>query len=77
MAVGRRNWLFSGSFAAAQRSALILSIVETCKANGVDAEAYMADLMERVQNDWPATRWDELTLWNWAPLSDATMPIAA
>ena len=75
--VGRRNWLFSGTFAAAQRSALILSIVETCKANGVDAEAYMADVMERIQNDWPASRLDELMPWNWTPLSDSTMPIAA
>jgi len=75
--VGRRNWLFSGTFAAAQRSALILSIVETCKANGVDAEAYMADVMERIQNDWPASRWDELMPWNWTPLGDSTMPIAA
>lgn len=75
--VGRRNWLFSGTFAAAQRSALILSIVETCKANGVDAEVYMADVMERIQNDWPASRWDELMPWNWAPLGDGAMPIAA
>lgn len=75
--VGRRNWLFSGSFAAAQRSALILSIVETCKANGVDAEAYMADVMERIQDDWPASRWDELMPWNWSPLSDTALPIAA
>ncbi|WP_352721974.1 transposase, partial [Mesorhizobium sp. M0306] len=27
--VGRRNWLFSGSFAAAERSAVVLSIIET------------------------------------------------
>lgn len=58
--VGRRNWLFSGSFAAAERSAVVLSIIETCKLCGVDAEAYMADVTERIQNDWPASRWDEL-----------------
>ncbi|WP_287261426.1 transposase domain-containing protein [Mesorhizobium sp.] len=41
----------------------MLSIIETC---GVDAEAYMADVTERIQNDWPASRWDELMPWNWA-----------
>ncbi|WP_095090363.1 transposase domain-containing protein [Mesorhizobium sophorae] len=54
------NWLFSGNFAAAERSAVVLSIIETCKLCGVDAEAYMADVAERIQNDWPASRWDEL-----------------
>ncbi|MER9223485.1 transposase domain-containing protein [Mesorhizobium sp. M0644] len=57
--VGRRNLLFSGNFAAAERSAVVLSIIETCKLCGVDAEAYMADVTERIQNDWPASRWDE------------------
>lgn len=75
--VGRRNWLFSGSLAAAQRSAVILSIIETCKANGVDAEPYMADVMERIQNDWPASRWDELMPWNWSPPADDDVAIAA
>lgn len=75
--VGRRNWLFSGSFAAAQRSALILSIIETCKANGVNAEGYMADVMERIQSDWPASRWDELMPWNWTPLDQVAIPLAA
>ena len=35
--VGRRNWLFTGNFAAAERSAVVLSIIETCKRSGVDA----------------------------------------
>lgn len=74
--VGRRNCLFSGSFAAAQRSALILSIVETCKANGVDAEAYMADVMERIADNWPASRWDELMPWNWIPHEEHVQALA-
>ncbi|RWM49115.1 MAG: transposase domain-containing protein [Mesorhizobium sp.] len=54
---------FLRQFAPAARSAVVLSIIETC---GVDAEAYMADVTERIQNDWPASRWDELMPWNWA-----------
>ncbi|MCV3244022.1 transposase [Mesorhizobium robiniae] len=75
--VGRRNWLFSGSFAAAERSAVVLSIIETCKLCGVDAEAYMADITERIQNDWPASRWDELMPWNWVRRQAMPLPLAA
>ncbi|MER9567487.1 IS66 family transposase [Mesorhizobium sp. M0571] len=75
--VGRRNWLFSGSFAAAERSAVVLSIIETCKLCGVDAEAYMADVTERIQNDWPASRWDELMPWNWVRRQAMQLSLAA
>lgn len=75
--VARRNWLFSGNFAAAERSAVVLSIIETCKLCGVDAEAYMADVTERIQNDWPASRWDELMPWNWARRQEMPLPLAA
>ncbi|WP_431523388.1 transposase domain-containing protein [Mesorhizobium captivum] len=69
--------LFSGSFAAAERSAVVLSIIETCKLCGVDAEAYMADVIERIQNDWPASRWDELMPWNWVRREEMPLPLAA
>ncbi|MGX5851720.1 transposase domain-containing protein [Mesorhizobium sp. PL10] len=77
MPVGRRNWLFSGSFAAAERSAVVLSIIETCKLYGVDAEAYMADVIERIQSDWPASRGDELMPWNWVRRQEMPLPLAA
>ncbi|MER8656187.1 transposase [Mesorhizobium sp. M0847] len=48
--VGRRNWLFSGNFAAAERSAVVLSIIETCKLCGVDAEAYMVRPEQRLSH---------------------------
>ena len=75
--VGRRNWLFSGNFAAAERSAVVLSIIETCKLCGVDAEAYMADVTERIQNDWPASRWDELMPWSWGRRQEMPLSLAA
>ncbi|RUW98126.1 transposase, partial [Mesorhizobium sp. M2A.F.Ca.ET.037.01.1.1] len=43
---------------AAERSAVVLSIIATCKLCGVDAAAYMADVTEHIQNDRPASRWD-------------------
>ncbi|WP_292387343.1 transposase domain-containing protein [Mesorhizobium sp.] len=55
----------------------MLSIIETCKLCGVDAEAYMADVTERIQNDWPASRWDELMPWNWVRRQAMPLPLAA
>ena len=66
IAVGRRNWLFAGSRAGGERAAAIYTVIQTCKANGVDPQAYIADGIARVADDWPASRWDELMPWNWA-----------
>lgn len=66
VAVGRRNWLFAGSKAGGERAAAIYTVIQTCKANGVDPEAYIADVIARIADDWPASRWDELMPWNWS-----------
>jgi transposase len=66
VAVGRRNWLFAGSKTGGERSAAIYTVIQTCKANGVDPQAYVADVIGKIAADWPATRWDELMPWNWA-----------
>jgi len=46
-AVGRRNWLYSGSPRGAHASAFIYSLVETAKANGLEPKAYLQTLFER------------------------------
>lgn len=66
IAVGRRNWLFAGSQAGGERAAAIYTVIETAKANGIDPQSYIADVMAKVAADWPATRWDELMPWNWS-----------
>lgn len=43
-----------------------LGVIQTCKANGVDPQAYIADVTGKIAADWPAARWDELMPWNWA-----------
>ncbi|RSU89332.1 transposase domain-containing protein, partial [Sphingomonas koreensis] len=45
----------------------IYTVIQTCKANGVDPHAYIADVIARVAGDWPASQWDELMPWNWSP----------
>lgn len=67
IAVGRRNWLFAGPPTGGQRAAAIYTVIETCKANGVDPQAYIAGVTAKIAAGWPASRWDELMPWNWGP----------
>ncbi len=46
--VGRKNWLFSDTVAGAKASLNLYSLIETCKANGVDVYRYLVDLF----NNW-------------------------
>lgn len=75
IAIGRKNWLFAGSKAGGERAAAIYSVIETCKLNGIEPQAYIADVIAKIADDWPASRWDELMPWNWtaeqAPVSMA------
>jgi transposase len=41
IAVGRRNWLFAGSHVGGERAAAICTVIETCKMNGVEPQAYI------------------------------------
>jgi len=50
-----------------ERAAAIYSVIETAKLNGIEPQAYIADVIEKIAGDWPATRWDELMPWNWQP----------
>jgi hypothetical protein len=77
IAVGRRNWLFAGSRIGGERAAAICTVIETCKMNGVEPQAYIADVIAKIANDWPAARWDELMPWNWRTAADESLAQAA
>src|SRR3546814_7009970 len=47
IAIGRKNWLFAGSKAGGERAAAIYSVIETAKLNGVEPQAYIADVIDR------------------------------
>ena len=64
IAVGRRNWTFAGSDEGGRRAAAIYTLVETAKLNDLDPQAWLADVLARLQ-DHPAKRIDELLPWNW------------
>jgi hypothetical protein len=64
IAVTRKNYLFVGSDAGGQRAAIIYTIAETAKLNGLDPEAYIAAILDRLACGHPIGRLDELLLWN-------------
>ncbi len=46
--LGKKNWLFAATNAGAEASANIYSLIMTARANGRNAEAYLADLIEKL-----------------------------
>jgi len=65
IAVTRKNFLFVGSDAGGQRAAIIYTIAETAKLNGLDPEAYIAAVLDRLAHGHSISRLDELLPWNW------------
>jgi transposase len=64
MALDRKNWIFAGSDQGGHRAAAIYTLIETVKLNDIDPQAWLADVLARLQ-DHPAKRIDELLPWNW------------
>lgn len=67
IAVSRKNFLFLGSDRAGERAAVIYTIIETAKLNGVDPEAYLATVLDRMAQGYLNTRLEQLLPWNIQP----------
>jgi len=76
VALGRRNWTFAGSQRGADRAAVMLTVITTCRLNDVDPKAWLADVLARIA-DHPVTRLHELLPWEWKRASPATVMLAA
>ena len=63
VALGRGNFLFMGSNAGGERAASLYSLIETAKLNGLDPQAYLRDVLQRIA-DHPVNRIDELLPWS-------------
>jgi hypothetical protein len=63
VALGRRSYLFAGSDAGGKRAASMYSLIGCCKLNGIDPEAYLRHVFERIA-DHPINRINELLPWN-------------
>jgi len=65
IALGRKSWLFAGSDRGGERAAVMLTLIQTAKLNDVDPQAWLADVLDRI-NDHAIHRLDALLPWNWA-----------
>lgn len=74
--IGRKNWLFAGADTGAETLARAMTIIETAKLNGLDPQAYLADVLDRI-HDHKINRLDELLPWNWKPTASAPRAVAA
>jgi len=74
--IGRKNWLFAGADTGAETLARAMTIIETAKLNGLDPQAYLADVLDRI-HDHKINPLDELLPWNWVPLASVTGSQAA
>jgi hypothetical protein len=72
--IGRRNWLFAGSDTGAETLARAMTIIETAKMNGLDPQAYLTDVIARI-DDHKINRIDDLLPWNWTPLATPETPL--
>jgi transposase len=64
IALGRKSWLFAGSDRGGERAAVMLTLIHTAKLNGIDPQAWVADVLARIA-DHNIHSLDQLLPWNW------------
>jgi hypothetical protein len=64
IAIGRKNWLFCGSYDHASAAGNLLSLVASCRVQGLDPETYLDELFH-VMPHWPRERYLELCPRDW------------
>jgi transposase len=64
-AVGKKNWLFFGEAQAGERSAILYTVIESCRRRGLDPFAYLRDVFTRLPS---MTNWQvrDITPEAWA-----------
>ena len=67
VAIGRKNYLFAGSHEAAQRSAVLYSLLGTCKLHDVNPFLWFKDVLQRIGTH-PINKIADLLPYNWQPI---------
>ena len=62
VAQGRKYWLFAGSDTGGDSAAVLYSLIDTCRLNGVEPEAWLRYVIDHIQ-DWPVNRGRGLLPW--------------
>jgi len=50
LAIGRKNWLFVGNETGGEAAAIIFTLVQSCRATGVNPQSYLEDVMHRLMS---------------------------
>ncbi len=70
VAVTRKNFLFAGSEAGAERAAVLFSLVESCRRLGLNPHEYLTDVLTRLP-ETPLDQLDALTPLGWKNAREA------
>ena len=70
VAIGRKNYLFAGSHEAAQRSAMLYSLLGTCKLHEVNPFIWLRNVLQCIATH-PINKIEELLPQNWQAPTDA------
>ena len=63
VAIGRKNWLFAGSDNGGKAAAIIYTLIETAKLNGINPVKYLHKVFSVIQ-DYNSTKLEDLLPWN-------------
>jgi transposase len=78
VAQGRRSSLFAGSEAGARTWAILASLLQTARLNGLDPYTWLNDVLERIVSGAVKNHeLDQLLAWNWSPVEAARTKEAA
>jgi hypothetical protein len=69
IALGRKNFMCSGSHDGAQRSAMLYSFMGTCKLHGTNPMIWMVDVLRKISNH-PDAEIPELLPHRWKQLQE-------
>ena len=63
IALGRKNYMFMGSDAGGKSAAILYTLIETAKMNGINPQAWLTDVLGRIA-DHPMKTVEDLAPWN-------------
>jgi hypothetical protein len=64
VAITRKNFMFVGSDRGGDRAAIFYTLIETAKLNGLDPEAYIAQVIDRMGKGHASKQLHTLLPWN-------------
>ena len=68
VAIGRKNYLFAGSHQAAQRCAMLYSLLGTCRLHRINSFTWLKEVLQRIP-DHPVNKISHLLPHRWTSLT--------